>query len=180
MKNYAVAIRLTTDYLQAHFSDKLKEELENYISQGIIKSKEDSWKVFLYEDKKGIYIPNQQIRSCLIAAGSDFKCKKSRKSMKQWAISNIIIEPLNVYLDKKEPDYILQSNPPRKDGNRVSIKHPAFSKNLEIEFILKCLDNEMEDKAIKDLIEKAGIMYGIGARRRDRFGRFELISFKKV
>jgi len=179
MKNYKIVIRFTTDYLQARFCEKAKEELENYISQGIVKSEEDSWKVLLYEDEKGIYIPNQQIRGCLIAAGTDFKYKKTRKSMKQWAISHIIIDPLKIHLDKKKPDFILQSNPPRKDGNRVSIKHPAFTKKTEIKFELKCLDDTMEDKAIKDLIEKAGIMYGIGARRRDMFGRFELIKFEK-
>lgn len=34
----------------------------------------------------------------------------------------------------------------------------------------------MEQSAIEELIRIAGRMYGLGARRRDMFGRFELKS----
>lgn len=179
MKSYKVKIRFITDYLQARFSENAKEELENYISKGIVKSEEDSWKVLLYEDDNGVYIPSLQIRGALINSGKEFKIKKQRRSMKLWVISNVIIEPGNIYLKKKEPDSVLVSHPQKKDGNKITVKHPVINKNTEIEFVLKSIDNKMEDKAIKNLIITAGSMYGIGARRRDMFGRFELIKFKK-
>lgn len=180
MKQYAVTIRFITDYLQARFTEDAKKELENYVSRGIIKSADDSWKVFLHEDENGIYIPDIQIRNCLVNSGRDFKYKKTRRSLQQWAISNLIVEPDRIYLGKKTPDSVVVSYPARKDGNRVTIKHPAFKKGLEVQFTLSTLDNDMEELAIKALIENAGRMYGIGARRRDMFGRFELVTLKVI
>src|SRR3990167_4309472 len=180
MKTYKVKLKFVTDYLQARFTEDAKKELENYISKGIVKSEEDSWKILLYEDENGIYIPNIQLRNSLINAGKEFKIKKQRRSMMQWVISNKIIEPEKIYLGKKEPDKVIMSYPARKDGSRVTLKHPAFNNNLQIEFFVKSLDSEMEDKAIKSLIEMAGKMYGIGARRRDMFGRFALLEFNNV
>lgn len=176
MKTYTVTIRLITDYLQARFTENAKKELENYVSRGIIKSTDDSWKVFLHEDENGIYIPAIQIRNCLVNSGRDFKYKKTRRSLQQWAISNLMVEPDKIYLGKKTPDSILISYPARKDGNRVTIKHPAISKGIEVQFSLKSIDDDMEDKAINGLIQNAGKMYGLGARRRDMYGRFELVT----
>lgn len=183
MKIYNVKIKFFTDYLQARFTDKAKEELENYISKGIVKSEEDSWRVFLYKDEgkksEGIYIPSIQFRHAIVNASKQFKVKKQRSSMKQWATSNIIISPSNIYLGKQEPDSVLVSWPARKDGQRVVIKHPVIKEGTEVEFKIKVMDDSMEDKAIENLVREAGKMYGIGARRADMFGRFEVISFKK-
>jgi hypothetical protein len=178
MKVYKVKIRFVTDYLQARFTEDAKKELENYVSKGIVKSDEDSWKVLLHEDEGGIYVPANQLRQCFVNGGKQLKLKKQRSSMKTWVQSFLSIEPGKIYLNKKEPDEIVVSYPARKDGMRVTIKHPSFTKGTEIEFRVNSLDDKMEDKAIKDLIEVAGKMYGIGARRADMFGRFELVEFK--
>jgi len=176
MKSYTVKIKMITKYLQARFTEDAKAELTNYVSKGIVKSDEDSWVVLLHMDDQGIYVPSQQIRNCLVNAGRELKLKKTRRSLQQWVISNVIIEPEKIYLGKQKPDEIIVSYPARKDGNRVTIKHPAFDKGMEIEFNLSVLDEDMETKAIKQLLEIAGRNYGIGARRRDMFGRFSLVS----
>jgi CRISPR/Cas system CMR subunit Cmr6 (Cas7 group RAMP superfamily) len=178
MKTYKVKIRFITQYLQAKFTEDAKKELENYISKGIVKSEEDSWKVLLHEDEEGIYIPNIQIRNSLVNAGKEFKMKKKRSSMKVWVQSNIIIEPNKIRLNRMAPDEVLISYPARKDGQRVVLKHPAFNVGTEVEFTIKSLDSTMEDKAIKELVIMSGEMYGLGARRADMFGRFELVEFK--
>jgi hypothetical protein len=175
MKKYEVKIKFTTDYLQAKFTEDAKKELENYVSKGIVKSDEDSWVVLLHQDENGIYIPSIQIRNSLINAGKEFKVKKQRRSMMQWCISNLIIEPEKIYLGKHTPDKVIVSYPARKDGNRVTIKHPAINQGTFVSFILKILD-DIEPKAIRNLLEMSGKMYGIGARRRDMFGRYELIT----
>jgi len=179
MKTYNVTIKFITDYLQARFTEEAKKELENYVSKGIVKTSDDSWIVLLHQDENGIYIPNQQIRNCLVNAGKEFKVKKQRRSLMAWVISNVIIEPDKIYLNRMTPDTILVSYPARKDGMRVTLKHPVINKGTQVEFKLSSLDNDMEDKAIKGLLEAAGKMYGIGARRRDMFGRFELVKFQK-
>lgn len=178
MKTYTVTIKMITDYFQARFTEDAKKELTNYVSKGIVKSDEDSWVVLLHQDEKGIYIPNQQIRNCLVNAGRELKMKKSRRSLQQWVISNVMVNPEKIYIGKKIPDKIITSYPARKDGNRVVIKHPVFNSGLEVQFELVLFDETMEQKAIEELIKIAGRNYGIGARRRDMFGRFELIKIK--
>jgi len=180
MKNYTVRIRFITKYLQARFTEDAKKELENYISKGIVKTEADSWRVFLYEDDNGIYIPKVQLRNAIVNAGKEFKMKKSRRNMLIWAQSNIDINPDNIYLGKQHPDDIELSYPKRKDGNRVTTRHPVFKEGTEIEFRLCCFDKDMEEKALYNLVEMAGKMYGIGARRADMFGRFEILSFEKA
>lgn len=176
MKTYTVTIRFITDYLQARFCEDAKKELTNYVSRGIVKSDDDGWVVFLHQDEKGIFIPNVQIRNSLVNAGRDLKQKKSRRSLQQWVISNVMIQPEKIYIGKKEPDAIITSYPARKDGNRVVTKHPSFTKGLEVQFELLVLEDDMEQKAIEELLRIAGKNYGIGARRRDMYGRFELIK----
>lgn len=181
MKKYNCECVFITDYLQARFSENAKSELENYISQGIVKTKEDSWANLMYFDDNGIYIPSIQIRQSLLFAAKEFKQKKKRSNMVKWAESNIIIEPTNIYIKKgNEPDKILTSYPARKDGMRVTIKHPQINKNTKFNFVITIFDDEMEAEAIENLIKMSGKMYGIGARRRDMFGRYELLKMKKI
>ena len=175
MKTFEVTVKFVTDYLQARFTEDAKKELENYVSQGIIKSADDSWKTFLYEDEDGIYIPNVQLRNALVSAGRELKVKKQRRSLEKWVISNVTVNPEKIYLNKTEPDRILVSYPMRKDGNRVIIKHPVINKGTAVSFEITIMD-VMEDKTIKQLVEIAGKNCGIGARRRDMFGRFEVIK----
>lgn len=176
MKTVNVTIKFITDYLQARFTEDAKKELTNYVSKGIVKSEEDSWVVLLHQDEAGIYIPNMQIRNALVNAGRELKLKKSRRSLQQWVISNVMINPERIYIGKKAPDIIVTSYPARKDGNRVVIKHPSFTKGLEVQFELSMLDEDMEQGAIEELLRIAGKNYGVGARRRDMYGRFELVS----
>lgn len=180
MKYYKTKIRFITEYLQARFSEDAKAELENYMSKGIVKTPEEAYKTFLFQDATGIYIPALQIRNSLKNAGKEFKEKKKRSSMKQWVISNIVIQPSNIYIGKTEPDDVITSFPLRKDGTRVVAKHPSFNIGLEVEFFIKILDDDMEDIAIEKLVKEAGKTYGIGARRVDMYGRFELVEFNSV
>jgi len=180
MRNYKARITFTTDYLQARFTEDAKKEIDNLISKGIAKTKDDSWAVLLHIDDNGIYIPSIQIRNAMINAGKEYKVKKQRRSMQQWCISNLIIQPDCIYFGKTTPDKVVTSYPARKDGNRVEIKHPAILANTLVEFTIKVLDGDMEEEAILNVLKTAGTMYGIGARRRDMFGRFEVTSFEEV
>ena len=177
MQTYEVTVRFVTDYLQARYHEAAKKELENYTSKGVKKTDEGAWKLFLYHDSKGIYIPNVHLRNSFVKAGREIKLKKQRRSLEQWVISNVIVLPSNIYLKKKTPDKTITSYPLKKDGNRCTVTHPVINSGTAINFQVKILD-EMEDFAIKEIVRIAGKNYGIGARRRDMFGRFEIISFK--
>ncbi len=177
MKKYTVSIKLITDYLQARFTEDAQKELEELVSKGIVKLKEDAWRVLMHQDEKGIYIPNIQIRNSLVNAGRDLKLKKQRRSLQQWVISNVMINPEKIYLNKKDPDRTITSYPARKDGNRVKLIHPTFNAGTQVKFELSILE-DIEEKSLQELIRLAGKNYGIRARRRDMFGRYELVEMK--
>jgi hypothetical protein len=166
-----------TDYLQHRFTEESQKKITDYVSEGVKKLKGDEWKEFLYKDDLSIYIPSMHFRGAFINAGRELKVKRQKRSMKDWVISNIIVEPEKIYINKQEPDKIIKSYPRRKDGSRVVIEHPSFNAGLQVDFVIYVL-SDMESETIYKLVEIAGKMYGAGARRRDMFGRFEVVKFE--
>lgn len=182
MKKYNVSIKFTAPYLQARFSEEAKEKLMEDARKVVTKNitEEDlGWIQLSYFDDNGYYVPAEQIESMLAWSGRDFKMKAKRLSLKDWVKATLFVENKNNYLGKKEPDELEVSYPKRKDGNRVKITHPKFNEGTEFQFVLQCLDNDFAEKTLKELIENAGLKYGLGARR-PKFGRFELVAFNKI
>ena len=181
MKKYKVVVKFITDYLQAKHSEDAKKHLEKLISEGIAKLEDDSWMVLIYRDDKGCYIPAVQFRQALVVGGKELKRKKQRSSMMKWVQSCLQVTPQKIYINnKQEPDNTLVSYPRRKDGSKVKIIHPVFNAGTQVEFEILNIDDAMEDESIEKLVVKAGKMAGVGARRSDMFGRFELVEFKKI
>ena len=176
---YSVTVQFTTPYLQARFNENAKAELENLISKGVVKSDEDSWATLIYRDDNGVYIPSQHFRESFVLSGKEFKLKSQRRSMQQWVISSLIVSPGRIYLGKMEPDEVVTSYPARKDGMRVTLRHPSFNIGTKVSFELTSLDCNMEAVAIENVVRMAGKMYGVGAWRRGLHGRFKVIEFKK-
>jgi hypothetical protein len=182
MKNFNVKIKFIAPYLQARFSEIAKEQLMEDAKKTVIKNvtEEDlGWIQLSYVDDTGYFIPAEQIESSLVASAKDFKMKSKRSSLKEYAKATIFVTTLKNYLNKTEPDEKMVSYPKRRDGNRVKIIHPAFHPGSEISFEIQCLDDDFSDKTIKEMVENAGRKYGLGARR-PKFGRFELVGFKKL
>lgn len=180
MLNYNCSIRFTTPYLQARYSDEAKEELDSQTGQGIQPLPEESWKSLLYSDKQGIYIPATHFQKCLEAAGKTTKWKKTKSNWLKWVQAYLSVLPFKIYLNKEKPDDLLPSNPKRKDGSRVKIIHPLFNEGLQVEFQLENSSPDViKDGEIQGLLALAGKMFGIGGRRADKFGRFEVVSFER-
>jgi len=177
MKNYKVKIKTISPYLQARFSEKAQQTLK--VKSGTKAKVDDSdmWKDLIYKDKEGIYIPQSHIRESLVNGGKTIK-KKPYGSFKEYVQSYFHINPYKIYIGKQEPDYINESYPSRKDGQRVKLLHPAFKEGLEIEFELKVTNEDIDESTIKFIIEKAGYEKGIGAWRAGGNGRYEIIKFK--
>jgi len=179
MKKYTCTIKFTAPYLQARFSMDAKKELVQDTKKTILKKKEDdSWKNLSYQDEIGFYIPALQLEGAFIASGKDFKMKAKRSSLSGWIKASLFADVEKFYLNKKEPDFINESFPKRKDGNRVRILHPAFNAGTQFTFTMQCLDDEIEDGLVQKLLENAGLRYGLGAWR-PRHGRFEVVSVKE-
>lgn len=179
MTKYSVKIRTIVPYLQARFSDEAQKSLQ--IKAGI-KAKvddSDSWKNLIYKDDKGIYIPQKQIRESLVNGGKSIK-KKPYGSFKEAVQSYFVITPDKIYIGKQKPDSISESYPSRKDGLRVKLLHPSFDAGLEIEFELTVTNDDIDQKTVELIFEKAGYEKGIGAWRAGGHGRYELLELKVI
>ena len=180
--NYNCKIKFVTDYLFDRYTDKAKEELVQSTSNGIQDTDNDEANLLLYQDKKGLYIPSLQLQKSVENASRATKWKKTKTNWLKWTIAFLTTTPFNLYLDKKEPDNYLLSYPKRKDGSRVKKIHPVINAGLQTEFqvLVSDPDNQYSDRDVENLIRKAGMMFGIGGRRADKFGRFEVINFARA
>lgn len=180
---YNCKIQFIADYLQAKFSQESKDQVSVSVKKSGAEEpiKMNDPKTFLHKDKKGIFIPADQIEGALMNSGKDFKVKARRTSYKEFVRAKIFIEPQRIYLNKQTHIEDLPSYVKRKDGSRVPLCHPVVCKKDEkVEFQLTCNDEIGIDKeTLKALLENAGISYGIGARH-PRWGRFKVLEFKKA
>jgi len=178
MKKYNITIKFIAPYFQARFSERAQNALK--VKSGTKSKVDDSemWKDFLYKDKKGIYIPSMQFKMSLVNGGKSVK-KKPYGSFKDIIKAYLFVEPDKIYIDKQEPDYINESYPSRKDGLRVKVLHPAFNIGLEVNWILSCLSDDIDDSTIKLILEKAGLENGVGAWRPEH-GRYIIEKFEKL
>jgi hypothetical protein len=178
MNKYKVKISFVTPYLQARFSEQAQDGLKTKKGADKIVKMEKCVEMLSYKDENGYYVPNTQIRQCLVE-GSKKIIKKARTSFKNDFQSYLMVQPSKIYIGKKKPDEIEESFPKRKDGMRVAIYHPKFN-NLKIEFDLIDTGGELIKDDIESIINKAGLECGIGARRPDSYGRFKVDSFKLI
>jgi len=180
MQLFNVTIKFIAPYLQARFSEESQKELLRTTKRTVLKStSEPNWEKLAYRDQKGFYIPALQLEGCLANAGRDIKAKSRRTNIKQWVKANLFVKPDKIYLNKKNPDFINTSYPPRKDGSRVRIDHPAFREGLEVSFQIECLDDDVEESQVREILEQVGRIDGLGAWRPKHW-RFTIIDFKKV
>lgn len=177
---YKVEAKFKSDYLQAAFSEDAKKGLIEPITVRGKKVEVMPPELFLHKDENGVYIPAEQIEGALGFASKDFKVKSSRKSLNAFVKALLSVSPRRIYFGKNTYDDLELSYPKRKDGNRVTILHPKFLAGTKFEFIVDCEDDNIISKEkIKEMLQRAGKVYCIGARR-PTFGKFEIISFKET
>lgn len=178
MQRFIITAKFLRDYLQDRFSTEAQEGLKVKAGTKAKIEDDESWKKLLYSDKKGCYIPSLQILQSLIGAGKGIK-KKPYGSFKEIVQSYFIVGPENIYFGKTNPDYIKESFPARADGLRVRKGHPAFNAGTQFIFEVMISSDEIDDKTIKMIVQKAGLEKGIGAWRAGGHGRFEVVKFEK-
>jgi hypothetical protein len=140
----------------------------------------EEWKKSLYKDENGIiYIPCNQFESAIINSAKEFKIKGKRgKSYKDLIKSSLFIEPNNISLNKKEPDYIDETFMVVQ-RSRILRKRPAFKAGWEVEFNINIINEQLPNGILKNILEDAGKYKGIGDSR-PRYGRFEVVEFCEV
>jgi len=181
MKRFYAKIKFTADYLQARMGESSKKQISKTVKKSGAEEpiKANDPADLMYKDKKGCYIPADQLIGALINSGKDFKIKARRVSYKEFVRAKIFVTPDKIYMGKNNYDSTLLSYPKRKDGSRVPLIHPVFTKGLEVDFYIECLDETGIDfETLHELVKNAGASYGLGGRH-PRWGRFEVLEFKE-
>ncbi|HTJ52654.1 MAG TPA: hypothetical protein VL443_24530 [Cyclobacteriaceae bacterium] len=187
MKIYKVKIKGITPYMQHRMDDQKLEQWEK--QRGPIHERPELVKEDLVRAEYHCYrnsdeqcfIPSEQIRGALIAAGSYVKAKVGgrSKSMKQIVAAMFMVSPDQILL----PDFDSidkRSAVNRNVKARVIVVRPKWSE-WSAEFTLSIDEDSITIQTIEQIIEYAGKYVGIGSFRPSNngmFGRFELTTIK--
>jgi hypothetical protein len=128
----------------------------------------------LYRDNEvGIYAPSTWLEACLRETAKEFK-GKGKSSMKAVILSSVFVEPDKLPLNKQTYDEI-DLRPVVIQRNRVVKGRPRFN-SWELEFTLKFDGNRVKKETLRQILEEAGAIKGIGDYR-PKFGRFKVLMF---
>jgi hypothetical protein len=130
----------------------------------------------LYKDDEGLFIPNRNVKKCLIQGAKMGRIRLAgRQNLYPFIEASVFIEPLKIRLTQTKPDNYIEIPMRRKDGNVIPKRLPLFLK-WELTFIMFVYDDEIVDK-VKEALEIAGLSVGLG-NQRPEYGRFEVTEWK--
>lgn len=132
----------------------------------------------LYVDEKGYFLPQECIERSIIEAA------KERKLGKKFERSFNVIDraPLDFKDNKKKPEQLFDMGNMYVDVRAVGIKNAritttrAIIPNWSATFECWFDETQLDEKEVLDVLEIAGLRYGVGTYRR-LYGRF---SVKKI
>ena len=130
-----------------------------------------------------LYAPSRQIRWCIISAitMAKMKIERSSKRAKELFISLVFIEPDEILFQpgKTMDDIKIIEHWTQLDMGKIKpVKVACIPEaGWTLEFIIHY--NELiEPEFIKEALDNAGMLCGIGGKRLDHNGRFEVVEFK--
>jgi hypothetical protein len=184
MKNYKVRIEGVTPLLMnrpsqldiGNKSKDVKRETETIENQAETK---------IYKDAEGrIYMPSTWIRGSIVEAGKQKKMMgkgSSKATYSKVAGSSVSIEPFELLLPFKWKVFsILAVNPTTRGRNMLH--RPKFDKWV-VEFDCVFDEEQIEPPVMKEIIDIAGRLVGIGDWRpakKGAFGKFQVTSWKEI
>lgn len=188
MNTFKVVIKGVTPYMQHRMDDLKLEAWEK--KRGPIHERPDvvhddavRAEYHCYRSADGpCYIPSDQIRGALIAAGSYVKAKVGgrSKSMKQIVAAMFMVSQEQIVI----PEYDAidkRSAVNRNIKARVIVVRPRWNE-WAAEFTLSVDEDSITIETIQQIIEYAGKYVGIGSFRPTNnglFGRFDVVSIIK-
>jgi hypothetical protein len=135
----------------------------------------------LYEIEGTLYQPNTHIRGSLIEAGKEFTIKGKGKSTYSKVIGySVEVNPMEIEHKKTkwETYSVLAVNP--TTGGRNPVHRPMF-REWELDFQLTFDESRIHPDVMKEILETAGQIVGIGDWRPNKkgtFGKFEVIKWE--
>lgn len=143
----------------------------------VYKAEDDAKKGAYYDKKIGMYVPSNAIEACLREVGKKFRLKgKGKTTLKNTILASVFVQEEKIPLKKKSWDEI-DSRVARIQRNQIVRHRPRFN-SWELEFTISFDETQIDEATMKALFDEAGKTQGI-LDYRPKFGRFEVIQFKK-
>ena len=148
-------------------------------------SLEDQAKSSLYFNGKGVFAPARWFEGAMMKTASDFKLE-GKKTFKDLVKMGVFVKPAEILLKTKQKKYEVFARIMRKQtGEAQSIANAKYN-DWEFEFEIETLDPNLDyqqstkdDPKIIEILKRAGYSKGVGGWH-PRFGRFEVVSYKKI
>lgn len=147
------------------------------------KSPQEQAKEKLYELEGTLFQPNNHIRGCLIEAGKEFQIKGKGKSTYSKVIGySVEVNPMEIEHKKTKWEIysVLAVNP--NTGGRNIVHRPMF-REWELEFEITFDESRIHPDVLREILDTAGQIVGIGDWRpakKGTFGKFEVTKWEPV
>jgi len=188
MKKYEVSIHMEK-YMQHRMDEQKLSDWETNRKQ-IIERDDIAYpdlvraEFHCYRNGTGkCFVPSEHLKQALINGGTQVKSKmgNSRKSMTNIVAGLFVVSP--EHIDIRDFDTIDKRSAVNQNiKGRVMVIRPRWD-NLDITFNVLVKNDTITNETVKEIIDQAGIMFGIGSYRpqhKGEFGVFEVTKFKEI
>lgn len=137
----------------------------------------------LYQIEETLYQPSTHLRGCLIEAGKEFSVKGKGKATYSKIIGySVEVNPMEIPHKKTKWEVfsILTVNPNTKGR---SMTHRPMFRDWELEFNITFNEAIIHPDVLKEILDTAGKIVGIGDWRpakKGTFGKFDVVKFEKL
>lgn len=186
MKTYEIHIRGITPLIWNRMKKELDDEQRKLKKDQLREWEEKNWKRKAeFDDKGNLLVPPEWIKSALIEAAKKTRMVPSFATTKQqtytyYMQSSMVteVQPIGK-IEELEPFGAFVGG--RGAGSKTKVwKIRPHLKIWKPTFRLKDPDGRMTNDELKELLEFAGMMVGIGDNRINNFGRFEVDKMVEV
>lgn len=158
--------------MQHRFPDEDNDENKSKKRKKVYDAQEDAEKA-LYRNKEGIICqPALHIERAMTKAAVQF-ILEGRKTYKDVVNGGVFVSPELIV--HKHQTWEIDRRPEVVNRARIMRARPVF-KEWELDFTMEIIDDRANISAIKEILQTAGLYYGLGDRR-PRFGRFDVVKF---
>ena len=141
-------------------------------------SAEEEAEQSVYRNAEGqIYTPSSHVLGSMVKSGVQFKMK-GRKTFKDAVNSGVLIDPEEIVHKNQEYEIDSRSVVIKSTRGRIMRHRAKLPVGWELSFTIKIIDERLTAPLVKEILENAGKYVGIGDFR-PRFGRFDVIEYKK-
>lgn len=131
------------------------------------------------EKQKGLYVPAEAVKRCLLNGINMAKIKEGKSSMINYVKATVFLDPLKIPLGKNSFDYmesITVRIPPGIKGSRVNKYFCYVKDGWKLPFVFNVVDDRRDSEKLKLALSEAGLLCGLLDGRPD-YGRFEVTGW---